>query len=224
MSDYDLFDELLNRTFSDSDNAMDSTFTIGRSENMSMNLSSNGLTFLEEDEDEYNPSDTTENNISLNDTQPFGSTSESELKALKSSLYSTVDDTDQSAFIMNRECTTSSPNERRTMFEYNDTSVADGAEQAGVPESDSDQRTSSDKAYLNQRGDPADDLMSKLMQKQKDGTINVRLNANLQKYHKNHAKSSSDTKLSGISKHKNIVRSSPESVNRKSIKSYETLD
>lgn len=118
MLDRDLLDDLINRTFSDTDD-LDSTWVI-HGDMVSTNSSSNAHSLSEEYQSPIRAS--VLDCQSLQDTLPMASASESDQqsKTNEITLESTVSDTDKSSFAMTEDDSTSSLNEEnRTKIERN---------------------------------------------------------------------------------------------------------
>lgn len=216
MLDYNVLEDLMNRTFLDTDDDEDSTFMLSKMEEVSTNTSSN----QESHSEDYQSSGKYKDNLHLllQDTLPVGSTSESEVpgpnvsvKSTENTFESTTADTEE--FVMTEEGSTSSLNEEsRTKFESNgklsigsDPNLSSKSE----PVSSKPQNGVHGKESLNQR-DPADALMSKLVEK--GGGVNQRAYGKNQKANKRNWKGSSDEKLTSIPK-RNSARSSRETLN-----------
>lgn len=220
MLDYDLLEELMNRTFSDSDD-FDSTFTMSRNDEASMNVSWNEEGLSDDCQSKNNA------HTSLKDTLPIASASDRyklNLSSSEISFESTVGDIDELAFMMARKDSTSSLNEEsRTKFDNNGKLSIESTVQPkrsnlnGSFKSDE----SSDAA------DAADAMISKLVQMQKDGKTNFKINAQFQQGNRKNSKNNSEVKLKGVKKRKNIVKHIVEVGNRehpiKETKSQESV-
>lgn len=208
MLDYDLLEELMNRTFSDSDD-LDSTFTISRNDEASMNVSWNEEGFLDDSQSKNKA------HISLKDTLPTSSASDRHklnLSSTEISFESTVGDIDELAFMMTRKASTSSLNEEsRTRFENNGKlSIGSTVQPKRSNLNGSFKSDESSDAAL----DAADAMISKLVQMQKDGTTNFKINAQFQQGNRKNSKNNSEVKLKGVKKRKNIVKHIVEVGNR----------
>lgn len=216
MLDYNVLEDLLNRTFSDTDDA-DSTFTISKIEDNSTNASSSQNSHSED----YQSSPRPKNNLHklLQDTLPVASTSETEIPgpnvSPETTPESTVADTDE--FVMTKDGSTSSLNEdSRTKFESNGKlSIGSDANLSSKSEPESNKQhngvNGNGKWSLNEPLDAADTLMSKLVEKGR--AVNNRVYGKYQKNNKKNWKGMSDDKLTGAP-NRNSTRSSRENVNR----------
>ncbi|KAG4070253.1 hypothetical protein HA402_009816 [Bradysia odoriphaga] len=161
MLEHDLLDELMNRTFSDTDNT-DSTFMISKFGDISTNGSSNDGHSLSED---YQSPLKSKQSLdsSLQDTLPI-SASESEhqepnmsTKSNEATFVSTVDDTDESAFALTEEESSHSPNDHSKHSERNGSRSSEST----VPTNLSSKVS---KESLNAPLDPVDAMMFKLVE------------------------------------------------------------
>lgn len=208
MLDYDLLEELIDQTFSDTDD-LDSTFTISRYGDPSMNCSSNNeQSFSDNNQSPVQP----KNDVGL-PTDPF------DLNTTDATFEST---TDESAFMMTRQDSTSSlTEESRTKFESSgklfigSTAESNQNEQCRSVESGlGSSKKSIGKESLNEPSDAAEVVIAKLVQMQKEGKTNFRINGKFQQGNKKNSKSHNDVKLAGVTKRKNPARSSFDIVSR----------
>lgn len=191
MLDYNTLEELMNRTFSDTDDT-DSTFVVSKIEEDSTSGSSDEASHSAD----YRSPSKSENNAQsstyLQETLPIASTSETNVssKSAEITFESTVADTE--GFVMTEEGSTSSLNEEsRTKFESNgklsigSTEESEHFDPSASSKSDPElnKKEKVGKESLNQFSDPADALMAKLVEK--CGTVNQRAYG---KYHQGNKK------------------------------------
>lgn len=203
----------MNRTFSDTDD-LDSTFTISRNDDVSMNVSWNEESVSEDGQSPLKSRNGAQK--SQLDTSPIASTSKSDRQ--RSHLSSNENSFDE--FMRTRTDSTSSLNEEsRSKFEnksklYSTTQSSHGNRNRSF-------KSESDEPY-----DPADVVISKLVKMQKDGQTNFRINSQFQQANRKNSKSQNDVKLVGVKKRKNTVKHTVEVGNRehpiKDTKSQET--
>lgn len=155
MLDYNVLEELMNRTYSDTDD-LDTTFMI----NKSMEASSSGST-----SEEYydSPTESQNDNNVLKDTLPITSASESEHLQPKSNEL-TCGDTEESAFVTEDDSISSLNVENRTDTESND--------QQSSKSDTMPSKKKVGKESLNVYSDPADEMISKLAQVDQKGKSN----------------------------------------------------
>ncbi|XP_037051130.1 dentin sialophosphoprotein-like isoform X2 [Bradysia coprophila] len=161
MLEHDLLDDLMNRTFSDTDNT-DSTFMISKFGDISTNGSSNDGHSLSEDfQSPFKSKHSLDS--SLQDTLPI-SASESEhqepnmsTKSNEGTFVSTVDDTEESAFALTEEESGQSPNDNSKHSERNGSRSTESTVQTNG-------NSKVSKESLNAPVDPLDAMMFKLVE------------------------------------------------------------
>lgn len=206
MLDHDLLDELMNHTYSDTDNT-DSTFMISKFADISTNGSSNyGQSLSEDYQSPLKSKDSLDS--SLQDTLPV-SASESEhqepnmsTKTNEGTFVSTVDDTEESAFALTEEDSGHSVN--------GNAMHSNGSRSPEPTTAQSNGTKKVGKESLNAPTDPVDVMILKMVELEQNGKLN--------------------TKKSGKNKNKkrNFSLSSQENIDRqisaKASKSQESLN
>lgn len=168
--EYNLLEDLINRTYSGCDDDSDSTYDGCKTAEASMNGTSINESFLEEDQLSY----AKEFHFSLNDNIATDSNSDINSSLLTedvSFVESIFGDTDQSSIIVvARGGSTSSPNESNKKFEY------DGDVSLGADETFSQTEVVGESIASIQFSDPTDVIISQFVRKDEDGTVILRLN------------------------------------------------
>lgn len=204
MLDQDLFDDLMNKTFSDTDHT-DSTFTISKFTDISTNGSLNDAQSFSEDygsplKDQYSSDsslqETLPNPVSKCEHQEPNISS----KSNEVTFVSTVDDTEESAFALTEDDSSHSLNgmhsESNGSAATESTVHTNGSSKIG-------------KESLNVPVDPVDAMMFKFVEMKNNGKINI--------------------KKAGKNKRRNFSLTSQENLNQrqnneKASKSQEALD
>lgn len=190
----DLLDELVNRTFTDTDDN-DSTFMISKYD---VDVSTSGSSHGQSQSEGYRSKNVTDS--SLQDSLPIVSESEHNepsmsSKSNESTFVSTVEDT-ESQFAMTEEDSVSSLNE-------------EGASKSELELEFSNKQNG--KASLNQPSDPVDAMMSKLVELEKNGKPFSKKNQLGNKKKRNHSLTSQEN----LNRHKTSKNSkSQECLNK----------
>lgn len=184
MLDFNLLDELMNTTFLESDgDDLDSTYTIGKNGLASMISSSFDQSFSE---------DNNHSDLSLQDDSPIFELEPKHQKPSSKSNEISLESTEESEFMMSSQGSSSSLKDSHTKCEIN-----------GEPSAESNWSVEpAGKASLNEPIDAADVVITKLVQMQKEGTTNFRINGKFPPANKRNSKGHNDVKLAGVKKRK----------------------
>lgn len=230
--DNNILEEMMSRSFSDNDDLdttftvsrfedvdddLDSTFTISRATDVSVNVSSNEDSLSEDASDCQSPLKS-QKDSHKSIRQPGGQQPSLSLKAKKISFKETVEEMDESPFTINKEGSSSALNEESRKESENIPSKAESDQNIPLQSEGGPSNQPTDKESTSDDVTHVDTVISKLVEMQKEGGANSRINANVQQGTKSTSKNSNDVKLTGVKKRKNFVKYSLECRSRQQPK------